>query len=243
MYSDHQGSKQSYFIHTLLNSFKGGLVASCQPVRGGALDRPDIVAAMAQACVDGGALGLRIEGIADLKAVVTRVQVPIVGIVKRQLDDSPVCITPYVADVVALAQAGAHVIAVDATHRKRPVPIKELLQAIHAQGRVAMADCSQLADAEQAHAMGFDIIGTTLSGYTGHEVPAEPDWHFLAQSVRAGFCTMAEGRYSTPAYAQRALEMGAWSVTVGTALTRIEHMTADFVSALSRSDRRSTDQP
>ena len=50
MYSDQQGSKQSYFIHTLLNSFKGGLVASCQPVRGGALDRPDIVAAMAQAC-------------------------------------------------------------------------------------------------------------------------------------------------------------------------------------------------
>lgn len=227
---------------SILDGFKGNLVASCQPVRGGALDRSEIVAAIAQACVDGGAKGLRIEGIADLKAVSGRVNVPIVGILKRQLNDSPVCITPYLADVSALALAGAKVIAVDATHRIRPVPIKDLLQAIQDHGCLAMADCSNFEEADLASEIGFDIIGTTLSGYTGQEVPLEPDWQLLEQCVKSGFRTMAEGRYSTPAHAMRAIEMGAWSVTVGTALTRIENMTADFVSAMALGCHHSTQQ-
>lgn len=232
-------SKQSYLIHSILDAFKVSLVASCQPVRGGALDRPEMVAAIAQACIDGGAKGLRIEGIADLKAVAASVNVPIVGILKRPLNDSPVCITPYIEDVSSLAQAGAKVIAVDATDRIRPVPVKDLLQAIRQHGCVAMADCSQFEEAARAHELGFDIVGTTLSGYTGAKVPEAPDWKLLEQCVKSGFRVMAEGRYSTPALAMRAIEMGAWSVTVGTALTRIENMTADFVSALAAGGQQS----
>ena len=217
---------------SVLDVMASGLVASCQPVRGGALDQPSMVAALAKACVAGGAKGLRIEGIPDLKAVALEVRVPIIGIIKKRLLDSEICITPNVDDVVSLAQAGAKVIAVDATNRPRPVPVRELLNAIHQCGCIAMADGSNVDEAAHAHAMGFDIIGTTLSGYTGGPTPQLPDWQLLDQCVKSGFRVMAEGRYSTPALAKKAMDMGAWSVTVGTALTRIETMTALFVSAI-----------
>ena len=239
MHSENKEKNEPYLIHSVLNSLEVSLIASCQPVRGGPLDRPEMVAAMAQACVEGGAKGLRIEGIADLKAVASSVSVPIVGIIKRPLKNSPICITPYLEDVVSLAQAGAQVIAVDATNRIRSVPIKDLLQTIRQQGCVAMADCSNFEEAAQAHALGFDIVGTTMSGYTGEKVPDAPDWKLLEQCVKSGFRVMAEGRYSTPALAMRAIEMGAWSVTVGTALTRIENMTAEFVSAVAAGVRPS----
>jgi N-acylglucosamine-6-phosphate 2-epimerase len=217
---------------SVLDGLASRLVASCQPVRGGALDRPDLVAALAQACIDGGAGGLRIEGIEDLKAVSKQVRVPIIGIIKRDLPDSAICITPYLEDVTALAQAGAQVIAVDATLRARPVEIQELLEAIHQSGCIAMADCSTHEEAINAHQLGFEIIGTTLSGYTGGEIPEEPDWLLLERCVKSGFRVMAEGRYSTPAHARKAIELGAWSVTVGTSLTRLEKITASFVAAI-----------
>ena len=45
----------------VLDKIKFGLIASCQPVDDGPMDKPEIVAAMAQASVVGGAAGLRIE--------------------------------------------------------------------------------------------------------------------------------------------------------------------------------------
>jgi N-acylglucosamine-6-phosphate 2-epimerase len=96
-----------------LDRIRGGLVVSCQPVDGGPMDRPEIVAAMAAAAVAGGASAVRIEGIGNLRAARAAVSVPIIGIVKRDLADSPVRITPYPQDVRALAQAGADVVAVD----------------------------------------------------------------------------------------------------------------------------------
>lgn len=70
---------------SVVERLRGGLVASCQPVDNGPMDRPDIVAAMAQAAVAGGAVGLRIEGMANLRATRRLVDVPIIGIVKRNL--------------------------------------------------------------------------------------------------------------------------------------------------------------
>ncbi|MDN3920325.1 N-acetylmannosamine-6-phosphate 2-epimerase [Roseateles violae] len=211
---------------------KGGLIVSCQPVENGPLDDDEVVLRLALAALSGGASAVRIEGAARVARVRQGITAPIIGIVKRDLADSPVRITPLMEDVQALLRAGADVIAVDATERVRPVPVRELLQAIHAGGAVAMADCSCLADARAAAALGFDIVGTTLSGYTSDEVPSEPDYELLASLSRQLPRVMAEGRYNTPEQAAQAIQLGAWAVTVGTAITRTEAVAAWFKTAL-----------
>ncbi len=216
-------------LHTALQR---GLVVSCQPVDGGPLDDDATVARMAQAAVAGGAAALRIEGARRLAVVRAAVAVPIVGIVKRDLADSPVRITPFVADVMALVAAGADIVAVDVTCRPRPVSVAALFEAITATGAHAMADASCEADALAAWKMGFVIVGTTLSGYTGGPLPAEPDLTLVARLALAGCRVMAEGRYDTPARAAAAVQAGAWAVTVGSALTRLEVATAWFATAL-----------
>jgi putative N-acetylmannosamine-6-phosphate epimerase len=175
---------------------------------------------------------LRIEGARRLACVRAAVGVPLVGIVKRDLPDSPVRITPLVADVHELLAAGADIVAVDVTARVRPARVADLLAAIRAGGAHAMADASCEADALAAWALGFPIIGTTLSGYTGGPVPNEPDLALVARLSQAGCRVMAEGRYETPDRAAAALQAGAWAVTVGSALTRLEVATGWFVNAL-----------
>lgn len=219
----------------VLEQLRGGLVASCQPVDGGAMDRPDIVAAMAQAAVAGGAAGLRIEGIENLRAVRPCVKVPLIGIVKSDLDDSPVRITVRLDEVRALVEAGADVIAYDATPRPRPDSREAVLAEILRLGRLAMADCATLADGQAALAGGAAILGTTLSGYTAETEGLNdgPDFELIAafRALGAGF-VMAEGRINTPELAALARRAGADAVTVGSALTRLEHVTGWFATAV-----------
>lgn len=216
----------------VLTAIQGGLIASCQPVDDGPMDKPEIVAAMAQASVIGGAAGLRIEGVDNLKATRPVVNVPIIAIVKRDLEDSPVRITPFLQDIEDLAAAGADIIAVDGTDRKRPVDIESAVKKIHELGCLAMADCSNLAEGLYCQQLGFDIVGSTMSGYTGGEIPDEPDYQLVKDLKAAGCFVMAEGRYNTPELAQTAIAIGADSVTVGSALTRLEHIVSWFADAV-----------
>lgn len=202
----------------------GGLIVSCQPVPGSPLDKPDIVAAMALAAEQAGAVALRIEGIENLRATHARVSVPIIGIIKRDLPDSPVRITPFLADVDALAGAGASIIAFDGTERERPVAVAELLARIHQHHLLAMADCSSVQDGLDCHRLGADIIGTTLSGYITAQTPEEPDLALVKALSHEGCRVIAEGRYNAPALAAQAMQNGAWAVTVGSAITRLEHV-------------------
>ena len=110
----------------MLEQLKGRLIASCQPVTGGPMDRPDIVAAMALAALDGGAAGLRIEGLDNVRAVRAATRAPLIGLLKRDLDDSPVRITPFATDVADLIAAGADFVAVDATSQTRPETVEAL---------------------------------------------------------------------------------------------------------------------
>lgn len=219
----------------ILERMRGGLVASCQPVDNGPMDRPDIVAAMAQAAVAGGAAALRIEGIVNLLTVRAVVNVPIIGIVKSDLDDSPVRITVSVANALALAEAGADIIAYDATPRIRPESREKVLAAILASGRMAMADCATLDDGRTALAAGASIVGTTLSGYTAETETTDdqPDFALIRafKALGSGF-VMAEGRVNTPNLARQSIEAGADAVTVGSALTRLEIVTGWFVDAV-----------
>ena len=216
----------------MLDRIHRRLVVSCQPVSGGPMDRPDIVAAMAQAAVIGGAAGLRIEGTANLRAVSAETDVPIIGLVKRDLPDSPVRITPHARDARDLIAAGAHIVAVDATDRPRPVPLDVLLAEIKGAGALAMADCATLAEGRDAAALGFDLLGSTMSGYTGGAEPDGPDLALLRDLAALGCPAIAEGRYHTPAQAAAAIDSGAHAVVVGSALTRLEHASSWFADAV-----------
>ena len=216
-----------------LKSLRGGLIASCQPVRGGPLDRPELVAALARAVEIGGAVGLRLEGLADLKAVRPHTQLPIIGLIKREVAGIEVYITPELEDVHALVSAGADIIAFDATLRSRPLEVRAMLEAIHATGKLAMADVSTLEEGLNAFGCGADLVGTTLSGYTPYSPQQDgPDLELVLSLSSRGILTIAEGRIYSPEEGRKALECGAFAVTIGSALTRLEHLTARYVRAL-----------
>ncbi|WP_407083958.1 N-acetylmannosamine-6-phosphate 2-epimerase [Yersinia artesiana] len=218
----------------LRHQLQHGLIASCQPVPGSAMDTPEIVAAMALASLAGGAVGLRVEGISNIEAVRRVTDAPIIGIIKRDLPDSEVRITPWLEDVDALSAAGADIIAFDVTCRPRPVSVEDLFQRVRATGCLAMADASNIEDGLLAYRLGIDFIGTTLSGYTQTPVPTEPDLELVKQLSQAGCCVIAEGRYNSPALAAAAISAGAYAVTVGSAITRIEHICGWFCEAIQQ---------
>ena len=213
--------------------FGNGFILSCQPLRGGALDRPDIVAAYAQMGDSLGVGGLRIESLADTQAVRQVTKLPLIGLVKRQPQGFEVYITPELHDVSALAAAGADIIAFDATERSRPVSIRELVAAIHEQGCAAMADVSTLSEGLASSAAGADFVATTLSGYTPYSPQLEgPDLQLVRDLVEAGITVVAEGRIRTPGEMRQALERGALAVTVGSAIAPPELITQTFLEVL-----------
>lgn len=218
-------------INELRQSLNKQTVVSIQPVSGSPLQKTEFIVAMAIAAEQAGAKGLRIEGVENVMAVSKAVTIPIIAIVKHELTDSPVRITPFTSDVDALANAGATVIAFDATDRERPESREQIAQAIKNSGCFAMADSSCFEDGVWADNIGVEIIGSTLSGYCGSEEPSEPDFELVRQFSRAGFFTMAEGRYNTPELAAKAISSGAVAVTVGSAITRLEVVTNWFNSA------------
>ncbi|WP_371072914.1 MULTISPECIES: putative N-acetylmannosamine-6-phosphate 2-epimerase [unclassified Sinorhizobium] len=218
---------------------KNSLIISCQPVPGGPMDNADFVVGFAKAALSAGAGALRIESIAYLEAARPEVSAPIIGIIKRDLNESPVRITPFVADAEALAEAGADVVAFDATDRVRPASIEDLVRAVKARGKLTMADCSCLDDARRALAAGVDFVGTTLSGYVGGPEPVDPDIDLIAAMRSLTPYVIAEGRIRTTEQAAAAVEAGAYAVVVGSAITRTEHVTSWFHDAVADAYARS----
>ncbi|MCG7637764.1 N-acetylmannosamine-6-phosphate 2-epimerase [Alteromonas sp. CNT1-28] len=215
--------------------FKGSVIVSCQPVDDGPMDKTEHIVAMALAAIDGGAKGLRIEGVENVSAVASAIKgaVPIIGIVKRDLEETDVRITPFTSDIRELAAAGAEIIAFDATKRERPESVSTLINEIHGLDCIAMADCDDLISGIEAAQLNCTFIGTTLSGYTGNSpIPEEPDFELVELLAYRGFNVIAEGRFNSPTLASRAIEVGALTVTVGSAVTRIEHITQWFHKAI-----------
>ncbi len=218
---------------SILEQLRTGLIVSCQPVMGGPLDRPDITAAFALAALDGGARGLRVEGIENINAVRTVTDAPIIGLIKETLANSPVRITPCSVHASAIAAADADIVAFDATDRVRPESVSSLVKTIRAAGALAMADCSCPEDGKRAADLGCEILGSTMSGYLGGPVPDAPDLELVADLSRYGRFTIAEGRYRRPQDAVLARQSGADAVVVGSAITRPEHITSWFEAALA----------
>ena len=217
----------------LADELRGSLIVSCQPVVGGPLDRPDIVVGFALAALTSGAAAVRIEGIDNVTAVRAATRAPIIGLIKRDYPGTTVRISATVSDIDALANAGADIIAFDATAYPRPAPAADLLAAIHGHSRIAMADISTAAEAETAARLGADLIGTTLSGYMEGPIPEVPDIQLVKAIVGCGKPVIAEGRIRTPEQAKAAIQAGAFAVVVGSAITRPEHITEWFATAVA----------
>ncbi|MEQ1768917.1 MAG: putative N-acetylmannosamine-6-phosphate 2-epimerase [Devosia sp.] len=214
------------------------LIVSCQPVVDGPMDNSASVVGFALAAEAGGAGALRIESVAYLEAVRSVTSLPIIGIVKRHLSDSPVIITPLISDVEALCRAGADIVAFDATVRQRPASVAALVDAAHRGGKLTMADCSSIEDAWAALDAGVDCVGSTLSGYVGGQIPDEPDFALLGEMAKLSTFVIAEGRIKTLEHAAQALRLGADAVVVGSAITRTEHLTGWYADAIGQAARR-----
>jgi N-acylglucosamine-6-phosphate 2-epimerase len=221
-----------------LETIKSGLIVSCQAPVESPLHDPVIIAAMAHACVNRGACGVRIDSPTHVKA--TRQQlpdIPIIGLWKRDYTDCSVYITPKYRDALEIAQAGADIIAVDATLRKRPDEenLGEIINRLHQEtGKLVMADIDSIESAIFAVAAGADIVGTTLYGYTEatqHLLP--PSFAFLEELVnKLSVPIICEGGIRAPGEAKKALESGAYAVVVGTAITGIDLKTTAFLQGL-----------
>ena len=177
---------------------------------------------------------MRIEGEKNIRAVKKNISLPIIGIIKNDLDNFKVRITPLLKDVDKIINSGAEIIAYDATNRKRPFPTKEIILKIKKANRLAMADCSNLDDAKNAILEGADIIGTTLAGYVGKQVKDtdKPNIKLVKEFKKLNCFVMAEGRYNTPELAKQAIQAGADAVTIGSAITRIDNITSWFVKKI-----------
>jgi N-acylglucosamine-6-phosphate 2-epimerase len=219
-------------IDELTEVIAGRLIVSCQAPAGHALRDTAALTLMARAATDGGAAAIRcggVGGVADVRAIVAAVDVPVIGLTKDGAEG--VYITPTVEAARSVAAAGAHVVAADATRGPRPdgQGFAATVTAVHDVGRLVMADVATLDEGLLAAAEGADLIATTLSGHGD-----EPDLALVA-ALREHLPTaliVAEGHVHSPAQAVAALRLGATSVVVGTAITDPAWITDTFARAM-----------
>lgn len=229
-------------VKDTLERIYGGLIVSCQARVGSPLYGPRFMAAMAVAAERGGAVGIRADGPANIRAIRRATSLPIIGIYKRYVLGSDVYITPDVTSARAVIRAGADIVAVDGTERPRPggITLGELIRAIkNAYSVLVMADISTVEEALAAVRAGADIVATTLSGYTPATAHKRvgPDLDLVRKLVNCvQVPVIAEGRFWTPEEARQAIRLGAHAVVIGTAITNPEAITARFVRALKERD-------
>jgi N-acylglucosamine-6-phosphate 2-epimerase len=222
-----------------LETLESGLIVSCQAPVGSPLHDPAIIATVARACVGRGAVGVRIDTPSHVRA--TREQLPgtpIIGLWKRYHGDCEVYITPKAADGLEIARAGADIVAIDATSRARPdgETLAEIIARLHREtGKPIVADVDSIENAVAAVEAGADMVGTTLYGHTRETAHLQPPGFSLLREMvdRISVPVICEGGIATPEQARFALEIGAYTVVVGTAITGIDNKTAAFVSGLA----------
>ena len=224
-----------------IQSLKGNLIVSCQALPDEPLHSSFIMGRMARAAKVGGASGIRANTSADIKEIQEQVDLPIIGIVKKDYDDSKVYITPTMEEIDELTATGVDIIALDATSNLRPngKTLDEFFKQIKEKypDQLLMADCSTVEEALHADELGFDFIGTTLVGYTdqskGDKIAAN-DFEILRKIIsNVDNKVIAEGNINTPKKAKRVIELGAYSVVVGSIITRPQVITKNFVDKLA----------
>ncbi|MFS0821556.1 N-acetylmannosamine-6-phosphate 2-epimerase [Bacillus sp. 1P02SD] len=213
------------------------LIVSCQALDHEPLHGSMMMAKMALAAKEGGAVAIRCNSAADCSAIKEQTGLPVVALLKRDYPDSEIFITATLKEVKELLAIEPDVIALDATVRKRPngETLEELVSYIHKKSNaLVMADIATLMDADYAIRCGVDMVSTTLSGYTTDSPKLDgPDFELVEQLCKvANVPVIAEGRISTPEQARKMLELGAWSIVVGSAITRPQLITRTFTKGI-----------
>lgn len=226
----------------ILNKIKGGLIVSCQALKTEPLYDSYIMSKMAWAAYLGGAVGIRANTVVDIKAIKEKVDLPVIGIVKEEYPDSDVYITPTMKEIDALVEIKCEIIALDATRRVRPngVELKDFFTEVRAKypNQLFMADTSCFEEGELAEGLGFDLIGTTMAGYTPYtKGRALPDLELIREySEKLSTPIIAEGGIWSPDDLVNVYKAGAFSAVCGTAITRPMDITKRFVKALEREE-------
>lgn len=219
---------------------KKGLIVSCQALDNEPLHSSFIMGRMALAAKMAGAVGIRANTVSDIQEIKKNVDLPIIGIIKKDYDNSEVYITPTMDEVDCLVAEGVDIMATDGTNSKRPknVGLKDFYDEIRVKypDIKLMADCSTVDEAIMADKLGFDYIGTTLIGYTpqskGDKIDAD-DFKILREIIeKVNHPVIAEGNVDKPEKAKRVLELGALTVVVGGAITRPQNIAKKFVDCI-----------
>lgn len=219
-----------------LDKIKNNLIVSCQALPDEPLHSSFIMGRMAKAAKEGGAMGIRANEKADISEIKSQVDLPVIGIVKRDYPDCAVYITPTIKEVDELVEAGSEIIAVDATKNLRPnnQSLEEFYKEVKSKypNQKLMADCSTVEEALFADQLGFDYIGTTLVGYTDHSKHLkidDNDFEIIREILaKAKSPVIAEGNIDSPQKVVRVLELGCYSVVVGSIITRPQVITKRF---------------
>ncbi len=224
-------------MNKIVESWRGGLIVSCQAPANSALAKPEIIAALAECAEQNGAVGVRIDSPENIRAVKEQVKVPVLGIFKIVSDSCDVYITPTFAAAKYVAQAGADVIALDATARPRPneEKIENIISQVRTELKLpVMADVARFNEGlYAAETLGFDVIGTTLSGYTKETNHISmPDFELIEKlAKRLSTPIICEGRLRSTDDVNRAFDCGAFAVVIGGAITGIDKLVQQFVGA------------
>lgn len=208
-----------------------GLIVSCQALENEPLHSSFIMGKMALAAYQGGAVGIRANSVEDIREIKKNVSLPIIGIIKKDYENMVSYITPTMKEVDELVAEGVDVIALDATINQDESFLKEVLEKYKDQK--FMADISTYDEGIRADKLGFDYVGTTLIGYTEQSKGLEK-FEILEKLIKD--CkkakVVAEGNFNTPEQARKAIDMGAYCVVVGGAITRPQLITKTFAEAL-----------
>lgn len=223
---------------SVMERVKGGLIVSCQALKEEPLYSSYIMSRMAYAAMLGGAVGIRANTVVDIVEIKKTVDLPVIGIIKEVYGDCGVFITPTIKEIDALMECGVDIIATDATKRIRPDgrTLDEFFIEVREKypNQLFMADCSTYEEGKHAAEIGFDIIGTTLHGYTEYTKGAElPNIDLVGRLAReCGKPVIAEGGIWLPDQLKAALDSGVWAAVIGGAITRPMEITKRFVAAI-----------
>ncbi|OCA87750.1 N-acetylmannosamine-6-phosphate 2-epimerase [Bacillus sp. FJAT-27225] len=226
-------------MNSLLKKLEGGLIVSCQALENEPLHGSTIMSKMAIAAQEGAAAGIRANSPADIKAIKQAVDLPVIGLYKKIYQDSDIYITPTMKEIGEVVEAGADIIAFDATFRVRPggQQLDEFVKEIQSifPSTLLMADVATVEEGLHAVSLGCDLVSTTLAGYTPYtEHVTAFDKKLLSILVEKSGCpVVAEGRVNTPGLAAECIRAGAFAVVVGSAITRPQEITKQFTKEIS----------